>query len=187
MAFSIDRTLDEPLALSVVHEDVGRPVERVIDHAAGETARVPASDRPARHVLEHPSRPRVDVLLADAIAEQVVRVAGRDVAGGVGHLAEIPLDVEVEPRLEAFVHNGAVSLEAVVRLGQEGTAEHVQVGHPRRRCVYGRRPGGVWGSESHPSGGERVFVQKPAEHVAPIERCWWRMVSWYDEAWDGRL
>ena len=143
-----------------------------------EAPAVPGADRLARHVVQHPALARLHAGLVDAVAEHVVVVAHDDAAqrvailhDGIAHRALVAFDVQLDAGGILLLDDGVVPLEAVVRDGEEGPAQRVEVGDGGRLTVNGGfvsrqlRSGSVrrQGDALRVPGGQVVCVRQPRE------------------------
>ncbi len=115
-------------------------MQRVIFGAEHEFAAVPGAERLAARVVERPTLAGLHAGLMDLGFEQIIVVAHHDAVQRVNHLALIAINVEHAAR--AIFLLGAIRILAIVRDGQKGSAETVEMGDSRRIGVLGRLFGG---------------------------------------------
>ena len=128
------------------------------------TALVPRAQRTAEDVGEEPPPARVRTVSMDAVAQEVVLVSHGDVAAGVGHVAQVAFDVELEPRVVDLV--GAGDGIADVLDSQYGPAHRVEAPDLRRRGVLGRLFGGHRFGGGVLALGDQLGIDQPVDAPA---------------------
>ena len=116
--------------IAALDERLHRPPQRIVFRAERIFAAVPAADRLAGDVVEHPALAGLHARLVDARAEHVIVIAHDRAAERVDDFALVAFDVEHGAGRILLVV--AVLILAVVGDGQKGSAQRVEMGNGRR-------------------------------------------------------
>ncbi len=138
LVFTVLRAFRQPLRpVARPHEELRRPAHPIVAGAQAMMSAVEPEDGVPADVEHHPALTGVATILMDLPPADVVIVGHDDPTQRVGDCPFVALDVDRRSRRIELVDRDTVADEAVVGDRQEGAAERIDEGQPRRALVDG--------------------------------------------------